>query len=155
MQRNDAVGSVQTLIIYARYNLIPPARLWPSCRYDAQGRRPKMSDTDRGQLLLAYQIIEKGFSPRSRLLVNKAHVGIGDVVWQKPRIDNITRECGIILAKKKRKRMSCVCLPANLTLLRSCCSKVSFFVPAIIPPRSTLRRLVCDLPLVSLSKPTH
>ena len=40
-----------------------------------------MFDTDRGQLLPAYQIIEKGGSPRSRLLVNKALVGIGDVVW--------------------------------------------------------------------------
>ena len=83
-----------------RYNLIVSARLWPSCRHDAQRRRPKIFDTDRGQLLPAYQIIEKSVPPRSRLLVNKAPVGLGDVVWQKPWIDNITRENGIILAKK-------------------------------------------------------
>ena len=59
-----------------------------------------MSDTDRVQLLLAYQIIENGVLLRSHLLVNKALVGIGNVVWQKPWIDNITREYGTILAKK-------------------------------------------------------
>ena len=88
IQRNDAGGSVQAVVMYLKYNLIASARLWPSCRHAAQGRRPKMSDTDRRQLLPAYQIIEKGVSPRPRLLVNKALVGIGDVVWQKPWIDN-------------------------------------------------------------------
>ena len=54
MQRNDAGGYVQAVVIYARYFLMLSARLWPSCRHDAQGHRPKMSDTDRVQLLPAY-----------------------------------------------------------------------------------------------------
>ena len=91
----------------------------------------------------------------SRLLVNKAFVGIGDVVCQKPWVDNKTREYGIILAKKPKTHVLCLfaCKPqiAEILLLK----KVPVFVSANILPCSTSRRIVCDLPLVSLSKPNH
>ena len=112
-----------------------------------------MSDSDRGQLLPAYQIIEKGVSPRSHLLVNKALVGIGNVVWQKPWIDNITREYGIILAKKQKTHVLRLFAKPHvdeILLLKSALLCVGNYTP-----RSTSWRLVCDLPLVSLSKPTH
>ena len=123
MQWNDAGCSVQAVVFYAKYNLILSARLWPSFRHDAQGRRPKMSDTDRGQLLLAYHIIEKGVSPRSCLLVIKALVVIGNVVWQEPWIENITRENGIIFAKKPKmavlRLFACKLIVAKILLLKS------------------------------------
>ncbi len=123
MQQNDASGSVKAVVIYARYKPILSARIWPSCRHDAQGRPPKMSDTDRGPLLPANQIIEKGISPRSRLLVNKAVVGIGEVVWQKPWIDNITCEYCTILAKKPKMHVlrlfACKTHVAEILLLKS------------------------------------
>lgn len=65
-----------------------------------QGCRPKMSDTDPGQLLPAHQIIERGVSRRPRLLVVQPLVGIGDMVWHKPWIDHLAREYDIILATK-------------------------------------------------------
>ena len=65
-----------------------------------QGCRPKMSDTDPGQLLPAHQIIEKGVSRRPRLLEIQSLVGIGDMVWYKPWIDHLAREYDIILATK-------------------------------------------------------
>ena len=153
MQRNDAGGSVQAVVMYARYNLILSARLWPSCRHDAQGRRPKMSDTDRGQLLPAYQIIEKGVSPRSRLLVNKALVGIGDVVWQKPWIDNITREYGIILAKKPKTHVlrlfACKPHVAEILLLKSALLCVGNYITLLNIAAACMR------PAIGLFEQTH
>ena len=153
MQRNDAGGYVQAVVIYARYYLMLSARLWPSCLHDAQGRRPKMSDTDRVQLLPAYQIIEKGVSPRSHLLVNKALVGIGNVVWQKPWIDNITREYGIILAKKLKTHVLrlFVCKPHvdEILLLKSALLCVGNYTTPLNIAAACMR------PAIGLFEQTH
>ena len=112
-----------------------------------------MSDTDRDQLLLAYHIIEKGVSPRSRLLVNKALVGIGDVVWQKPWIDYMTCWYGIILAKKPKTRVlrlfACKPHVAEILLLKSALFCVGNY--------TTLLNIAaaCMRPAIGLFEQTH
>ena len=67
--------------------------------------------------------------------MNKALVGIGDVVWQQPWIDNITREYGIILAKKPKTHVlrlfACKPHVAEILLLKSALLCVGNYTPLL------------------------